>query len=195
MLRSTDTNDKRLRIMEAAAQVFSQKGFHRAKMEEIAQEANVGKGTIYEYFSGKQQLFIEMFKVGRKYYYDVMARELEDESELCDLLRKVAYLHLKFIHVHKDIAKIMMQEFLQLGIEMHNEIFQAHEQEVEILEKIIRKGVQNGTFRPLDIRLTAQIFYGSVHTMGVPMIINRENWDLESLSEKIVDIFLNGIKS
>lgn len=181
--------------MSAAAKIFAQKGFHRTKMEEIAQEANVGKGTIYEYFSGKQQLFIEMFRVGRQYYHDTMARELEHETELYDQLKKAANLHLKFMHVHKDIAKIMMQEFLQLGVEMHEEVLQAHEQEVEVLEGIFWQGVQSGIFRPIDTRLVSQVFYGSVHAMGAPMIIHGEERDLESISRGIVDIFLKGIRS
>ena len=52
--------DKRLRIIEAAVIVFSRKGFHRAKVEEIAEVAGVGKGTVYEYFKSKKELFLEM---------------------------------------------------------------------------------------------------------------------------------------
>lgn len=44
---------KRDMILAAAIRVFSQKGYHHTRMEEIAIEAGIGKGTIYEYFSSK----------------------------------------------------------------------------------------------------------------------------------------------
>ncbi|MEN6392180.1 MAG: helix-turn-helix domain-containing protein, partial [Syntrophomonas sp.] len=53
---------KRELIIEAAIKVFSQKGYHNTRMEEIAQAAGIGKGTIYEYFESKLQLFQSMME-------------------------------------------------------------------------------------------------------------------------------------
>lgn len=193
MLNSVDINDKRYRIMKAAAKMFARKGFFRAKMEEIAQEADVGKGTVYEYFSSKEQLFIEMFKTGRDYYMGALTSRLENESELDEKLKNVAHLYLTFINDYKDIAMVMMQEFLQLGAEMQEAVFQAHEQEIGILDELFIQGVREGYFRSIDTRLTAYVFYGSVHAMGAPMIFQEGKPDLEKLSKEIVDILLNGI--
>lgn len=52
--------NKRETILLAASDVFSEKGFHNAKILDIAKAAGVGKGTIYEYFSSKSELFYEM---------------------------------------------------------------------------------------------------------------------------------------
>ena len=60
--------DKRENILHAATDVFSKYGFHGAKMEDIAREANIGKGTIYGYFNSKESLFYEMIKHGIKEY-------------------------------------------------------------------------------------------------------------------------------
>lgn len=193
MLFSVDMSDKRYRIMRAAAKMFARKGFYRAKMEEIAQEADVGKGTVYEYFSSKEQLFIEMFKAGREYYLGVLTGQLENETDIYDKLINVAYLHLTFINDHKDIAMVMMQEFLQLGTEMHQAVFQAHKDEIEALNGIFKQGVMEGYFRDIDTKLTAYIFYGSVHAMGAPMIFQEEILDLKKIAAEIVDIFMKGI--
>jgi len=190
---SLDLNDKRYRIMRAAAKMFARKGFYRAKMEEIAQEADVGKGTVYEYFSSKEQLFIEMFKTGKDLYLGVLTSQLENKAEVYEKLKNIAYLHLTFINEHKDIAMIMMQEFLQLGKEMHQAVFLAHKEEIKVLDEIFIQGVREGYFRSIDTSLTAHIFYGSVHAMGASMIFQGEKPDLEKLSEEIVDIFFKGI--
>lgn len=194
MVLSVDVNDKRVRIMMAAAKVFAHNGFHRAKMEEVAREADVGKGTVYEYFSSKEQLFIEMFKAGKDYYLDVLVSQLKNKAELYDQLKKVAYLHLAFFHEHKDMARVMMQEFLQLGADLQEVVLQIHEQEINVLDEIFQQGVQEGYFRQLDTKLAARIFYGSIHAMLAPMIFYGERPDPEKLSGEIVDIFLRGIK-
>ena len=46
------------RILEAALEIFSQKGFHPATTDEIAERAGVGKGTLYRYFETKDKLFV-----------------------------------------------------------------------------------------------------------------------------------------
>ncbi|MGI6685684.1 MAG: TetR/AcrR family transcriptional regulator [Bacillota bacterium] len=194
MLISVDENDKRYRIMKAAAKIFAHKGFHRAKIEEIAQEAGVGKGTVYEYFPSKQQLFMQMFKVGKDYYLDVLTKQINQESGLYDKLKNITYLHLKFFIDHTDIARVMMQEFLQLGAEMHKAVFQTQEQEIGLLDELFQQGIEEGCFRSIDTKLTAYAFYGSVHAIGVSMIFYGERPNLEKLSREIVDVFLQGIK-
>jgi AcrR family transcriptional regulator len=53
---------KKQRIIEAAALIFAQKGYARAAVADIAIKAEIGKGTIYEYFQSKEDLFFDVFK-------------------------------------------------------------------------------------------------------------------------------------
>ena len=61
MARKADPN-KRTAILDAAAQVFSQKGYTATRIIEVARAAQVGKGTIYEYFPSKEALFFAVFQ-------------------------------------------------------------------------------------------------------------------------------------
>lgn len=54
-----EKNQKRADILASARTLFRDNGFHNTKMEDIAQGAGVGKGTLYEYFKNKQQIFDE----------------------------------------------------------------------------------------------------------------------------------------
>ena len=62
----TDTNEqkanKRNLIVEAAARVFSRSGYSNAVVADIALQANIGKGTVYEYFESKEDLFFAVFE-------------------------------------------------------------------------------------------------------------------------------------
>ncbi len=52
-----DKNKKRREILQAAMKVFARDGYHRARIEAVAEEAKIGKGTVYEYFRSKTDLF------------------------------------------------------------------------------------------------------------------------------------------
>lgn len=54
--------EKRSQIIEAAARVFARKGYAKAVVAQIAIEANIGKGTVYEYFNSKEDLFFAVFE-------------------------------------------------------------------------------------------------------------------------------------
>lgn len=197
MFISPDENDKRYRIMQAAVKIFAQKGFYRAKMEEIAQEADVGKGTVYEYFPSKQQLFIEMFQTGKEYYFDFLTKQVKNQLGLYQQLKNIAYFHLRFFVEHKDIARVMLQEYLQLGWEMHQAVFQAQEEEIQVLENLFQEGVRNKSLRSIDTHTTAYAFYGAVNALGVPLLFQDAQDgrpDLEKISIEIVDLFYRGIE-
>ncbi len=55
-----DKEEKRKEILKAALVVFSQKGFHKTSMNDIAQKAEIGKGTLYDYFKSKDELFLSL---------------------------------------------------------------------------------------------------------------------------------------
>ncbi len=69
--------DKRDRIREAAIGVFSAKGFHEARADEIAQAAGVAVGTIYNYFKNKEDILLDIFATEfakRRRFYEELRR-------------------------------------------------------------------------------------------------------------------------
>ncbi|MCM8768273.1 MAG: TetR/AcrR family transcriptional regulator, partial [Candidatus Omnitrophica bacterium] len=62
----TERKEKRQQqILQAASQIFSDKGYWKADMESISRRAGLAKGTIYLYFPGKEELFLSLFKSGQ----------------------------------------------------------------------------------------------------------------------------------
>ena len=58
----TQQPDKRVRITDAAVAVFAQKGYHAARVSDVAKEAGVADGTIYLYFRNKEDLLLSIFE-------------------------------------------------------------------------------------------------------------------------------------
>ncbi len=86
MPAAVDKDAKRSEIVRYAADVFARTGYHETKMQDIATAADIGKGTIYEYFRTKEELFLAVYDAWMS-DYESMIRQRVDAAE--DALSKV----------------------------------------------------------------------------------------------------------
>lgn len=182
---------KRELIIEAAERIFSQKGFFRAKVEEIAAEAGVGKGTVYEYFSSKEEVFKEMLIHVTK---DV--RLLGDTSGLTCVERigEIIRQHLKFMAKHRNMARVMMQEHLTLSEDLHQWLKTNRDGKLKTIEKIVIKGMEQGEFRKgINPKITAHLIFGATISLSGDIIEEGEVTSVQELTEHVIDTLLNGI--
>ena len=103
-------SDKGERILSAAYHIFGRRGFHAVKMDDIAAEAGVAKGTLYLYYENKAELFHAVVeKILQDYlqrYEQIINDEIDIEQKLVALVRH----HLLFIRERHDFAKINLLE-------------------------------------------------------------------------------------
>lgn len=169
------TKKKRDLILKAALCVFLQNGYEKTKIIDIAQKAGIGKGTVYEYFKSKEELFHCLLDICCQSYQEVIQSSLsktegkpfqaqllamlcaEREFEKDIGLKSVSFLqfHMEFIHVPQlNQAFFSMMKF-----------------KFDTLCQILKDGVLKGELRPLNIP------YASILLMGA--------WGISmSLSEK-----------
>lgn len=185
--------DKRRQIIKAAVKVFSQKGFHESKVDEIAQLADVGKGTVYEYFSSKVELFQEMFKEGMQFYLRNLSNDLKPDMSCQEKLQRIVKLHLKFVVQYKDLAKLTLTEQTYFNEDFHKWIWENRVKKLKLLEQIIDEGVARGEFRQVDSSAAAVALTGVLGAMFSPMIFSQAKVNYKELIEPVMDIIFNGL--
>lgn len=195
MVNGTLDSDKKEKIIKAAVKVFSKKGFHGAKVDEIAQLADVGKGTVYEYFSSKAELFQEMFKSGMKFYEELLIREIKPDMTCKEKLVRMARLHLKFIDRYKDLAKIMMTEHSYFEEDFRKWAWQHRENKMNSLKEIIGTGIEKGEFRQLNPASAAFTYMGCLGGLIPSAIMDcyDQDMDVYKLLDEMLDLFFNGL--
>lgn len=164
------TQKRRASILEAAAAVFSEKGFHAATMEEIATRAGIGKSTVYEYFESKEDLFQEMFRAGIDNYLAAMRGRLKQPCSVRDVLTAVAVAHFKFIMEHGDLARIFSDERWLPSSRMRKWLQRLRERKIAMVAELIRQGMDEGEFCPVDTRLAAEVFLGALGAICLPLV-------------------------
>lgn len=192
-MSSGNTKPKRDLILAAAVQVFSQKGYHNTRMEEIAAAAGIGKGTIYEYFDSKVQLFQEMLENCAKVYYDSLTPQEINQMSFKERIKSMLVSHFKFCLKNRELAKIV---FPDQGI-FDKELMEwacSHRKEKEArLQAIIAEGIKRGEIKNLDVKVATVIISGILSSLWVPVVLDSWEIDPQSLAAQVTDIILNGI--
>jgi AcrR family transcriptional regulator len=100
---------KRVILLAAAINVFSKRGFHEAKMQDIADAADVGKGTIYEYFKTKDDLFLAVYDAWMDEYEHEMTRVSDKALTPVDKADALIETTIDFYERHAEHASILLE--------------------------------------------------------------------------------------
>lgn len=187
------TNDKRSLILRAAFSLFAEKGFHHTTVEEIASLAGVGKGTVYEYFSSKQNLLQEMLILASDYYFSSFIRDMEGIGGLREKLERLVELHFQFFVEHKDLARVVLFEHRYITEDLGDWLVEKEQRRTTYLAELLKKSAAQGDIRPVNFQVAAKMIIGALWHMGVELAISEEEKDGKELAGGIIDILWTGL--
>jgi len=198
--RAQQKEAKRTALIEAALVVFSRVGFAAAKMDDVADEAGVSKGTVYLYFDSKEHLFEGMVRAKMLPVFgdaaDVLASPAKTATE-----RLTAHLKSFYQKVVKSdrrqITRLIMAEgpnFPHLAEFYHAHVLSRGQ---AAITAIIEQGIETGEFRDMNrIGLTQNIVAGALIASIWTLVFDPfEPLDVDGHFETHVDLILNGLKS
>jgi len=150
-----DSQKKRQQILEAAYIVFSRKGYHRATVDEIIALADTGKGTVYNYFVNKEQLFYTLIKERSAPFEVILAAIVDSPEQPLQKVETIIKAFLEFYRENADLWRVVMYEVRGLGVEGYTDFtleqrdkYQAwFTQTVGMIEKVLVEGKEQGVIR------------------------------------------------
>lgn len=185
---------KRELIQEAALKVFGEKGFYKARIDDIAKAAGVGKGTVYEYFRSKEHLFSEILKEGLSLYDSLAIDESSRPKPVRERLKGLVKLNLTIIRRYHSLARIALLEHIKVEDSFRSWLWDMHLRSVAMIEKLVEEGVRLGEFQRVNPALFARLFYGGVGALIFPFGDEYENEaQLDRLVEEVVGYYLDGL--
>jgi TetR/AcrR family fatty acid metabolism transcriptional regulator len=186
---------KRELIFKAAVEVFSTHGYHNATMSEIATTAGIGKGTIYEYFPSKLQLFQQLLIKGMDTYYASFDTEELKRKSVQERLRIILEGHIDFCRQNSRLTRLVFWEAEGNDEEVKEWMLQMRKEKEARLQELLNDGVASGELRGEDSYIVALMISGVIGAIWVPLVLDE--WDVNSayLADTITDIIMNGIKN
>jgi TetR/AcrR family fatty acid metabolism transcriptional regulator len=187
------TTDKRLAIMQTAEKLFSNRRIHEITLDEVAQKAQVGKGTIYRHFSDKDDLFFQVATSGFEELCRLVRDEVSRESQFEEQLLQMCVAISAFFDGRRQMFHLMQSEDARMP-ECKGSIQQRwlehRKQLVDAVARVLERGVTAGRVRS-DIApaILSNLLLGLLRTRA------RDLRDLPEPARAhavVIDVFLNG---
>lgn len=192
--RSNEAGTKREQILLAAVEKFLEKDFYQVTITEIAELAGVGKGTVYEYFSSKEELFKESFSHCADAYLQLFRTHLSEINSARDTMEEIVVNHLALVKENRNKLHLLFNERPQSLKELHSWILERRRELLEGITGLVREGIRLGEIRPdVDPDLAGRYFLALNHMVIGEMVILDDIELDESRLKKLLDIYWNGI--
>lgn len=194
MILTGSREEKYTDIMKAAIRVFSEHGFDGAKMEDIAKEAGIGKGTVYEYFTSKEQLFEEILKFSVEKFSLGLKESIDKGETIEKKILNCSRFNAEFLNNHLDIVHIAMQvKMLSKEIRIHLMAVQAVI--LEHYKEMVKVAKVKGEVRAdLDEELATYCIIGALDQFCKQRVFCDPRPISEIDHQAIVDLLLKGLR-
>ncbi|KRF03405.1 TetR family transcriptional regulator [Paenibacillus sp. Soil766] len=181
------------KIIHAAIEVFSEKGYHRASMDEIALRANVAKGSLYYHFPGKAQLFKTLVKEGFQEIIDRIRTDLNANLSLDEQIKRIIRHNLELFLDSSNLAHIVFNE-LSNGIESEvlEELKQLKVDYIHFLSGVLEEGKREGVLRDVDCNLAAAGIIGMLES-ACKYLDNKNEMSRELIERFFYTIITSGL--
>lgn len=158
---------KRNAIMEAALELIAEGGFHGAPMALIAERAGVGTGTIYRYFSGKDDLIVEICREIEKRIMDIISSDYPADEPL-----KARFLHIGTALLNYFIAYPLHFRYLEqyhnspYGVSHRRDIIFRQEGEHDLFKSLLSEGMGSGALKDLPVYVHFALAFGPLTSLA-----------------------------
>ncbi len=194
--------DKRAAILDAALKTFVKRGYPATKVAEIATEAGVAEGTLYNYFQSKEDLLLALFDEKWGWIIDEIKKKISRLDDPNDKLKAVFSLVVRMFKKNRHLAELFMIDVKQSSIFLTNYTINRIVEFLDLIEEILEEGKRKGIYRKdLDSRVAKMVIFGAAQGILLSWVLNESNavkskafkFSLYRAAKTLKDIFKSGL--
>ena len=185
----------RQRILDAATEVFSEKGYHGTAVDDIVRESHTSKGSFYFHFPSKQDIFFAL--VDRLTSSLAHSAEEAISQENGALAKVDAALSTVFrtFSSHRKLAKILLVGGVGLGQTFDERLLALHARFASLIRGHLDEAVAEGSIPPMDTEITAYAWLGAVNEVIVRWLYTGQPEPLEQALDSLRELLLKSISA
>jgi AcrR family transcriptional regulator len=198
-------------ILRAAERIFVQKGYRLATVDDIAEEAQFSKATIYRYFESKSDIFYQIiFRSFEESLYGINKIQLKQLSAERKMKELIGFI-ISTYHKKKNLSRILfmdkaaIKKFVKENSDFHAtqpslhpeispQIKSQMEQISAVIADILREGVKTGEFRDMDVQDASVVLGALLRGFYFRGPIQEKKYSIQETTDLLHSFFLNGIK-
>lgn len=182
-IRINSKIEKKQRILDAAAILFSKKQYHEVMVEDVARLASIAKGTVYNYFSSKEEIYFTIIRERMDNLLVSLEQKIKSGSDSRNALRSFVIHLYMFMMKYREFFLIYSKETLNAENQICSSISEMQDRLGKMLGKIIDTGISNCIFRKINSGFAADLILGSIYA-SVNRGIEKNYNDNEMIRER-----------
>lgn len=182
------------RIIDSASVLFSQNNYHEVMIEDVAKNAGIAKGTVYNYFNSKEELYFYLIEQKLSALTNSLIEKTKRENNRINSLHTFVIHNYMFMMKYSNFSLIYQKESFNKQNKFCEEINLLENRFKQLLNDIISMGQEDGVFRKTDIKLTTELILGSLYAAvnkGIEKKHSKEQQKSER--EKIFNFVLQSL--
>ncbi len=203
--RRREKESRKSAILKAARKLFFEKGFKPVTVDNIAQKAELSKGSVYLYFKSKEEIYTHILLTDIEKFHRKIDELLPQDQNAADSLKKYANIYIDIFLNDEELFRMLMSFMLNtdqmnLPDSLNNNLIKMTNKTVNICEKLLQTGIERGEFpSSINLRLTRNAVWGllngviSLYIMTGPNSLREER--IRSTVESGLDTLIRGLKS
>jgi len=192
---------KQNRVIKAAVNEFAQNGYTKGSITKIVEDAEIAKGSYYQYFEGRKDLFIYIVKLTFKKKDEYLSQELKDDTKhsFFQYWRKYNIANLKFAFKNPQMAKITEEQLKLPSIDTVDFLIAEYKKkQIMTFEKLLKKDIRNKVIRDdIDLKYMTNLIYNINFFIFEYYFEYQDQKSFDQFLEiidKVIYIIGNGIK-
>jgi AcrR family transcriptional regulator len=183
-------------ISQVAKEVFAERGYQGATLEDVAQRLGMSKATIYIYYKNKDDLFLHVVENLVASNLEAITQEAQAPKEPIETLSRMVYTMISFYERERDFFRIYLHE--KHGLEVapkdpHKRTLRdMYIQAVDHLASVLQEGMDAGQIRPMGSRRLAFYLHEMMNTVLVQRIQGKAKTSIDEDVSQLLDLFLHG---
>lgn len=179
-------------ILQAAAQIFQEKGYHAASMQDIADAVDLKKGSLYHHVDSKQDILFALLNEALELILERLEFVIGQDIPPDQKIRQATKAYLSFLAENPSLSSVLLLEYRSLEENYLKLHIPRRDQVDQIWQECIAEGKAQGVFHDLEPGLVSKMMLG---VLNWTITWYRENGALsvEDIADQFTDLFLVGL--
>ena len=190
---SGGADQTRERILEAAADVFADKGYYGAAVDDIVRASDTSKGSFYFHFPNKRGIFTALLDHLTGRLFARVEAAIETEPDPVRKLDSALGAALAAFAQRKRLARLLLVEAAGLGHAMDEHLMAVHERFIALIKRHLDQAVVLGRIAPLDTQVAAAAWMGALNEIVIRWLHTGQPTQLQDATPTLRALLLRSV--
>jgi AcrR family transcriptional regulator len=181
------------RILDAALDVFTARGYQDATVDDVASAASTSKGGIYFHFPGKDAIFLALLDRSASLLLSRLRDRIVTEADPIAKVDAALRELVRTFGSHRTLARLFLVEALGAGPRFHARMVEVHQRFVAFLKAQLDDAVSQGLIPPLDTEIASLAWFGALNQIVTSWVLSERPGRLEDAYPALRSLLLQSV--